>query len=145
MIYSSIFALYILKKLISLIVLFMARFVYTPEMLDLIYSAGKAVYLNERDPESYREQVEAFGINWSSFRKWFIPAFRYMREGIALKGNLTQTVNRYLLERIYSEYGKEGLLIALKSFMGTIEYYESRGENRLGDRAIIEYFQNKLK
>ena len=123
----------------------MARFVYTPELLDLIYSAGKAVYLNERNPESYRDRVESFGINWSSFRKWFIPAFRYMREGIVLKGNLTQAVNRYLLERIYNEYGKEGLLIALKSFKGTIEYYESLGVNKVGDRAILEYFQDKLK
>ena len=123
----------------------MARFVYTPEMLDLIYSAGKAVYLNERNPESYRDRVESFGINWSSFRKWFIPAFRYMREGIVFKGNLTQAVNRYLLERIYNEYGKEGLLIALKSFKGTIEYYESLGVNKVGDRAILEYFQDKLK
>ena len=123
----------------------MARFVYTPEMLDLIYSAGKAVYLNERNPESYRDRVESFGINWSSFRKWFIPAFRYMREGIVFKGNLTQAVNRYLLERIYNEYGKEGLLIALKSFKGTIEYYESLGVNKVGDGAILEYFQDKLK
>lgn len=123
----------------------MARFVYTPEMLDLIYSAGKAVYLNERNPESYRDRVESFGINWSSFCKWFIPAFRYMREGIVFKGNLTQAVNRYLLERIYNEYGKEGLFIALKSFKGTIEYYESLGVNKVGDRAILEYFQDKLK
>ena len=46
---------------------------------------------------------------------------------------------------VYNEYGKDGLRNALKSFVGTIEYYETTGQNKPGDRAVIQRFQQILK
>lgn len=120
------------------------RKVYTREMLDFIYTAGKAVYENGVDVEHFHRQAEAFGITWSAFKGWFVPAFKYLREGITLKGNLTLVISRYMLERIEQDYGKEGLRFALESYKGTIKYYDSIGINKPGDRAIIKEFEKHL-
>lgn len=80
----------------------------------------------------------------AAFRGWFVPAFKYLREGIALKGNLTLAINRYMLERIEQDYGKEGLRCALKSYKGTVEYYDSIGINKPGDRTIIKEFEKHI-
>lgn len=117
---------------------------YTLEMLDLIYKAGKAVYEHNAVPEDYKEKCEEFGINWRSFKGWFIPAFRYFRTGTTLKGSMPQLVYKYMLERIHAEYGNAGLYLALKSYMGTIEYYESKGIGKPGDKIIIQHFQSIL-
>lgn len=118
--------------------------VYTSEVLDFIYTVGKEVYEHNADLEQYRTRCKNMGINWNSFRGWFVPAFRYMRSGTTLKGSMPQVICRYMLERIYYEYGRAGLHLALKSYIGTIEYYESRGKNKPGDRIIIQYFQDIL-
>lgn len=117
---------------------------YIPEMLDLIYIVGKEVYEHETELNQYREKCERMGINWNSFRGWFVPAFRYMRNGVTLKGSIPQVICKYMLERIYNEYGSEGLRLALKSYIGTIRYYELKGKNKPGDRLIIQHFQNLL-
>lgn len=121
------------------------RINYTDEVLDFIYTSGKSVYEQGCDPEKFRKQAENLGLSWSSFSRYFLPAFRYMREGTTFKGSLTQATNDYMLNRIYNEYGKDGLRNALKSFVGTIEYYEATGQNKPGDRAIIQRFQQILK
>lgn len=118
--------------------------VYTKEMLDFIYNAGKAVYEQGVDVEHFHHQSDEFGITWSSFRRWFVPAFRYLREGIVFKGGLTLAISRYMLERIEQDYGKEGLRCALKSYRGTVEYYDSMGINKPGDRAIIQEFEKHI-
>lgn len=121
----------------------MAR-VYTSEILDFIYTAGKAIYEHGTTSERYRVQCADMGINWNSFNNWYVPAFRYMRCGTTLRGSIPQVVYKYMLERIYNEYGSEGLRLALKSYIGTVEYYESRGVNKPGDRIIIQHFQRIL-
>ena len=118
--------------------------VYTNEMLDFIYNAGKAVYEQGVDVEQYHRQSDELGITWSAFKCWFVPAFRYLREGIVFKGGLTLAINRYMLERIEQDYGKEGLRCALKSYKGTVEYYDSIGINKPGDRAIIREFEKHI-
>lgn len=118
--------------------------VYTNEMLDFIYNAGKAVYEQGVDVEQFHRQSDELGITWSAFKCWFVPAFRYLREGIVFKGGLTLAINRYMLERIEQDYGKEGLRCALKSYKGTVEYYDSIGINKPGDRAIILEFEKHI-
>ena len=48
------------------------------------------------------------------------------------------------IERIYKEYGMEGLKNALESYKGTIQYYEQRGTNKPGDRKIYEKYSRIL-
>lgn len=117
---------------------------YTPEMHNLIYTAAKAVFEQGKDPNEFLTTCERMGINQRSFLGWFVPAYRYMRTGKTLKGNIPQSIRRYMLERILNEYGHEGLLLALKSYIGTVEYYELKGVNKTGDREIIEEFQKIL-
>ncbi len=119
--------------------------IYKYEMLDMIYRAGKAVYEYGADPKQYMSKCKDMGISWRSFIGWYVPAFKYMRNGITLKGNIPQDVRKYMLERIYTDYGRDGLRLAMKSYIGTIEYYESMGIKKRGDRLIAQHFQNILK
>lgn len=57
---------------------------------------------------------------------------------------MPQVVCKYMIERIYHEYGRGGLSLALKSYIGAVEYYELMGKNKPGDRIIIQYFQDIL-
>lgn len=122
----------------------MAKILYKEAVLDLIYVAGKSVYEQNAEIEQYRGICGKIKMNWNSFRGWYVPAFRYMREGITLKGSIAQPVRQYMLERIYKEYGEQGLCIALKSYIGTVEYYEAQGVRKVGDRVIIQRFQSLL-
>lgn len=114
-------------------------------MLDMIYRAGQAVYEHGVDPKQYMSKCKDMGISWRSFIGWYVPAFKYMRNGITLKGSIPQDVRKYMLERIYTDYGRDGLRLAIKSYIGTIEYYESMGINKSGDRLIAQHFLNILK
>ena len=112
-----------------------------------IYEMAKAIYERKSDANTCREiAYKKYGTPQRSFRIWFVPLFRFMLEGETFKGAVPQSLTRYYLERIFEDYGKDALENALRSYRGTIDYYElERGENKPGDSAIYEEFTKLLR
>ena len=116
------------------------------EEMYTIYEMAKAIYEGKSDLAVCQKFVyEKYKTDKRSFEGWFVPLFRYMQEGIPMKGAVRQELMEYYLKRIYDDYGKKGLRNALKSYKGTIDYYvEERGENKPGDKKIYERFTHIL-
>ena len=108
---------------------------------------AKAIYERKSDANTCWEiAYKKYGTPQRSFRNWFVPLFRFMLEGETFKGAVPQSLTRYYLERIFEDYGKDALGNALRSYRGTIDYYElERGENKPGDSAIYEEFTKLLR
>ena len=111
-----------------------------------IYEMAKAVYEDKSKLPACQIYVqEKYAISKRSFEGWFVPMFRYMIEGKTFKGSVPQSLKRYYLEKIYEDFGIAGLENALRSYKGTIEYYESEKRVRkVGDKKIYEEFFNLL-
>lgn len=115
--------------------------------IEAIYEMAKAIYEGNSDVNTSREiAYKQYGTSQTSFRNWFVPLFRYMLKGETFKGAVPQSLTKHYLKRIYDDYGTEALRNALKSYKGTIDYYEvERGENKPGDRIIYEEFTKFLQ
>ena len=111
-----------------------------------IYEMAKLVYEDKSKLAACQIYIqEKYGIPKRSFEGWFVPMFRYMIEGKTFKGGVPQCLKRFYLEKIFEDYGISGLENALKSYKGTIDYYESeKGVNKIGDKKIYEEFSNFL-
>lgn len=120
------------------------RITYTEESLRFAYNIAKAVYEEHLEERAYKLKSSEYGFGWSSFRNYFIPAFRYMREGKVFKGGLPESIKRYYFDNIFRDYGIEGLELALKSFKGTIDYYKNTGQPRIKDSLLYDEYIRKL-
>lgn len=112
------------------------------EEMKTIYEMSKSIYEGKSDLTVCGKIVlEKYGRSERSFEGWFVPLFRYMLRGEPMKGCVPQSLVKYYLERIYIDYGLDALKNALKSYKGTIDYYEKeRCEKKPGDNKIYESF-----
>lgn len=112
------------------------------EKFNDIYLTAKAVYLNKIAADEAAERLfHKYNIPYRSFKGYYLQAYRKMREGEPMHGGqIPQGLRECYLKQIYEEYGKEGLLIALKSYKTTIEYYKGRNENPKGDECLYDKY-----
>lgn len=111
--------------------------------MNAVYEMARDIYQGKSDVNVCQSKAWAlYRVNASSFKNWFVPMFRYMISGKTYKQSVPLALKELYIKRIYQEYGMEGLKNALKSYKGTIQYFEQRGTNKPGDRKIYEkYFQ----
>lgn len=111
--------------------------------MNAVYEMARDIYQGKADVNVCQSKaLKLYGVNASSFKNWFVPMFGYMISGKTFKQSVPLALKELYMERIYQEYGMEGLKNALKSYEGTLQYYDQRGENKPGDRKIYEkYFR----
>lgn len=109
---------------------------------NIIYNEIIAVCAGKITANQAAEKLELnYNIPKRGFLGWCLPIYRCMLLGDVVKGQINQSLRRTFLEGIYDDFGNSGLSRALKSYLATIEYYESQGKNLVGDRKIYnEYY-----
>ena len=75
----------------------------------------------------------------------FLNNFKHLMNGEAYNRTLNGYATRYFLENIYSDFGKDALIIALEAVNGHIKYYESLKRGKLRNiRKIHDSFLNHI-
>ena len=106
--------------------------------MNAVYEMARDIYHGKEDVNICQSKaLTLYGVNTGSFTD-YVRMFRYMFEGKTNKRDASLELKELYIERIYKEYGMEGLKNALESYKGTIQYYEQRGTNKHGDRKIYE-------
>ncbi|MCM1170376.1 MAG: hypothetical protein NC324_10625 [Bacteroides sp.] len=114
-------------------------------VMNAIYEMARDIYEGKADVNICQSKALAlYGVNAGSFTNWFVPMFRYMITGKTYKASVPLALKELYIERIYQEYGDEGLRNALESYKGTIQYFEQRGTNQPGNRKIYEKYSRIL-
>lgn len=107
----------------------------------IIYNEIIAVCAGKINANQAAEKLKInYNIPKRSFLGWCLPIYRCMLSGDVVKGQIKQSLRRTFLEGIYNDFGVLGLSRALKSYLATIEYYESQGKNLVGDRKIYDEY-----
>lgn len=113
--------------------------------MNAVYEMARDIYQGKVDLNICQSKaLTLYGVNASSFKNWFVPMFGYMITGRTYRQSVPLALKELYIERIYQEYGMEGLKNALKSYEGTIQYFEQRGTNKPGDREIYEKYSRIL-
>ena len=108
--------------------------------MNAVYEMARDIYHRKADVNICQSKaLTLYGVNTGSFTD-YVRMFRYMFEGKTNKRDASLELKELYIERIYKEYGMEGLKNALESYKGTIQYYEQRGTNKPGDRKIYEKY-----
>lgn len=108
-------------------------------LLKLIYDNAKAYYFGEKSSEDiWNDLKDDCKLSKRSLFGWYIPLFKYLYEGITLKGNTSIESKDYFITRITNDFGEKRLEKCLESYKGSIEYYESNGITKKGDKEVYE-------
>ena len=120
---------------------------YSIDILNDIYKYIKYVLSEELSQKEAAEKIfQLHNIPTNSFIGYYLRAYRKMIKGEVMNGGqIPQGIRVFFLDKIYENEGKRGLVLALKSYRETIEYYKSRGENPKGDIAIYEEYIKKIE
>jgi 5-methylcytosine-specific restriction protein A len=114
-------------------------------MIEESYSIAKKAYDKTIGIVEGAEYLSReYNINDAS-AKDYINNFRHMRNGDQYTRTMNGTATRYYLQKIFDDYGYNGLQIALQSVNSHIDYYESLDHGRLNNiRKIHDDFM-KIK
>lgn len=111
------------------------------EEIGTIYMMAKSVFNNEKNKAACAKQLNLlYGTNINSFTNYFAPLYKYLINGDTFKGSVPLKLRKYYIEEIYREFGCAGLKNALKSYEGSITYYENRAINKPGDKKLYSDF-----
>ncbi len=112
-----------------------------PEMMKLCYAIGQAIYPERTKIDECAEFVSKItGMSGGSASD-YIKDFFFMREGKKISRCMKEDDAKYYFEKIFCDYGKDGLKNALSAFE---KYLADTEQNHPGLEKLIEAFKKKL-
>jgi predicted HNH restriction endonuclease len=111
------------------------------KLVPLAYDLSIQVYKNEiKLSEAVRELSAKNQMNENSARD-YINNFKYLLEGRQFTRTLNQYSMNYFLNRIYEDFGKEGINNAIQALEKHVDYYEGKQNAKMrGMRKLIQEF-----
>jgi len=96
-----------------------------------IYKVAKDVYNQKRTVNDGAKFLALDNRMKESSARDYIYDFRYLMQGKRFTRTLNAPSMEYLIDGIYTDFGREQLVIALSSLKKHIEYYESKQKGKL--------------
>ncbi|EAS40754.1 HNH endonuclease [Photobacterium profundum] len=118
----------------------------TDESVHRIYELSKQVYNSELSAKHAIDLVEEEKLMAAGSARIYISIFKCLMSGVAHKRAMNEYSTEYFLEAIYTDYGHEQFLVALRSTALHVTYYNSLNKGRRTSISkIIERLSKKYR
>ncbi len=109
----------------------------TKDMIDAIYEISREIRAGQvSHSEAVRHLKNEEGFNKNSATN-YLHALRHLYEGTRFTRTINLRASKRFLDRIHEDYGKSGLILAVKAIEAFLAYRKKEGHSEPGLRKIL--------